>query len=329
MRAAVVTRPGDATVFEIQDLPDPTPGPDEVLVAVHATALNRADLAQRQGLYPGPPGTRDDLPGLEMAGEVIETGERVSDWKTGDAVMALLGGGGYGSRVVVHQRMLMAVPRGIDMEQAAGIPETFLTSYDALMRQCELRPGESVLIHAVGSGVGTAAVQIAASAGCRTFGTAGSDEKLELAAPLGLDVGINYKRQDFQHVIAERTDGRGVDVVLDVIGAPYWDQNLASLAVRGRMVIVGTMGGGVVEEMNIGALSRKRLRVHGTVLRARPIEEKIELTQEFARRMLPHFATGRIKPVTDRIFPLSEVREAHEYMETNANFGKIILRHEG
>ena len=328
MRAAVVTEPGGPEVFEIRELDDPRPGPEEALVAVRATALNRADLMQRRGGYAAPPGTLDDVPGLEMAGEVAAVGERVTQWAPGDRVIALLGGGGYGSRVVVHERMLMSIPPGLDFEQAAGIPEVFLTAFDAMVLQCGLQPGESVLIHAVGSGVGTAAVQIAAVAGCRTFGTASSAEKLRGASELGLDVGINYQEEDFAEVVARETDGRGVDVILDVVGAPYWERNLASLATKGRMVIVGTLGGGRVEQMNIGALMGKRLRVHGTVLRSRPFEEKADLTQQFVRRLLPLFEGGRLAPVVDRVFPLEEVAEAHRYMESNANFGKIVLRHE-
>ena len=178
MRAAVVTQPGGPEVFEIRDLDDPIPGPEDALIAVRATALNRADLMQRMGRYPGPPGTRDDVPGLEMAGEVLEVGDRVTAWQPGDRVMALLGGGGYGSRVVVHERMLMAIPSTIDFGQAASIPEVFLTAYDAMMGQCELQPGESVLIHAAGSGVGTAAIQLAREAGCRVLVTAGREDKI-------------------------------------------------------------------------------------------------------------------------------------------------------
>lgn len=327
MRAAVITTPGGPEVFAIQELPDPVPGPEEALVAVRATALNRADLLQRRGRYPGPPGTRDDLPGLEMAGEVLAVGERVTAVRPGDRVMALLAGGGYGSRIAVHERMLMPMPANLDFVQAAAIPEVFLTAFDALFGQCELQPGESVLVHAVGSGVGSAAVQLASVAGCRVFGTAGSADKLARAAELGLNVGIDYKDEDFAAVVAERTSKRGVDVVLDVIGAPYWERNLASLAVRGRMVIVGTMGGSKIE-VELGALMGKRLRVHGTVLRARPLEEKAALAQAFARRWLPLFASERLVPVVDRVYPLAEVADAHRYMETNANFGKIVLQHD-
>lgn len=326
MQAAIVTEPGGPEVFAIQELPDPEPGPEEVLVAVHATALNRADLLQRMGRYSGPKGTRDDLPGLEMAGIVESVGERVTAWAPGDRVMALLGGGGYGSKLAVHERMLMRVPPNVELEAAASIPEVFLTAYDAMFAQCELAMGESVLIHAAGSGVGTAAIQLAASQGCRIFGTAGSADKLERAGELGLNVGINYHDEDFAEVVRERTDGAGVNVILDVIGGPYWNQNLAALALRGRMVIVGTMGGSKLE-VNLGALMGKRAVVHGTLLRARPLEEKATLTQEFVARVLPLFQNESITPIVDRVFPLAEVAEAHRYMETNANFGKIVLQH--
>jgi NADPH:quinone reductase len=324
MRAAVITQPGGPEVFAIREVEDPAFGPEEVLVAVRASALNRADLLQRRGRYPGPPGTRDDIPGLEMAGVVEAAGERVVQWKPGDRVMALLGGGGYASRLAVHERMLMPVPPNLSFEQAAAVPEVFLTAYDALFVQCGLQVGESVLVHAAGSGVGTAAIQLAAAASCRVFGTAGSTEKLERAAELGLSVGINYRDEDFAEAVRERTSGRGVDVILDVIGAPYWERNLASLAMLGRMVIVGTMGGATLE-VNLGALMAKRLRVHGTLLRARPLEQKAQLTQDFARRVLPLFASETLVPVVDRVFPLEEVAEAHRYMESNANFGKIVL----
>jgi putative PIG3 family NAD(P)H quinone oxidoreductase len=328
MRAAVITEPGGPGVLVVREIEDPRPGPEDALVAVRASALNRADLLQRLGRYAVPYGVASDIPGLEMAGEVIEVGERVARWKPGDRVMALLNGGGYASRVIAHERMLMPVPTGLDFEQAAAIPEVFLTAYDALFRHCELAPGERVLIHAAGSGVGTAGIQIASVAGCPVFGTAGSDDKLASAAELGLDVGINYRTQDFAEVVKERTAGRGVDVILDVIGAPYWDRNIASLAELGRMVLVGTMGGGKLET-DISRLMGKRLRVSGTVLRARSLEEKAQLTQEFAKRWLPLFSTGRLRPVIDRVFALDEVAAAHAYMESNANFGKIVLRIEG
>ena len=323
MRAAVMSETGGPEVFRIEERPDPRPGPDELLVAVHASALNRLDLGQRRGGYPAPPGIPADIPGVEAAGEVIEVGERVTAWKRGDRVMALLSGGGYASRVVVHERMAMRVPDNLTYQQAASIPEVFLTAFDAIVLQCGLVSGESVLIHAVGSGVGTAAVQIAAAASCMTFGTAGSKEKLERAHVLGLDVGINYREEDFGAVVQERTGGRGVEVILDVIGGPYWQQNMDALAVQGRMIIVGSMGGNKIEDF--GGLSRKRATVRGTGLRGRPLEEKATLTQEFARRVLPLIARGRIVTVIDSVFPLDQVADAHRRMESNENFGKIVL----
>lgn len=325
MRAAVITEPGGPGVFAIQELPDPVPGPEEVLVAIRATALNRADLLQRRGRYPGPHGIRNDIPGLEMAGVVEAVGERVGDWRPGDRVMALLSGLGYASRVVVHERLLLPVPPNLSFEEAAGIPETFLTAYDALMLQCDLGMGEAVLIHAAGSGVGTSAIQLAAAQGCRIFGTASSQDKLDQATDLGMDIGINYHEQDFAEVVQEETGGQGVDVILDVVGAPYWDRNLASLATKGRMVIVGTLAGAVVEQMSMATLMQKRATVRGTMLRMRPLEEKAALVQSFTRRALPLFADGTLRPVIDRTFPLEQVSAAHELMETNANFGKIIL----
>ena len=324
MRAAVITEPGGPEVLKVMEVDDPAPGPEDVLVDVKATALNRADTLQRQGGYPAPPGSPDDIPGLEFAGIVLEAGDRVTGVAKGDRVFGLLGGGGYASRVVTHHRMAILIPDGWDFVQAAAIPEVFLTAYDALFNRGGLKMGERVLIHAAGSGVGTAAVQLAHHAGAFVFGTAGSAEKLSGAAKLGLDVGINYHQQDFAAVVKEHTGGAGVDVLLDVVGGPYWDQNIASMAILGRLVEVGLMGGGRVE-VDLSQLLFKRLQVWGTVLRSRPIEEKLALNAQFKRHVLPHLVSGSMKPVVDRSFPLEEVVEAHRYMESNANFGKIVL----
>ena len=324
MRAAVITEPGGPGVFQIQEIDDPVAGLDDVLVDVKATALNRADLIQRQGRYPAPPGIRDDVPGLEFSGVVTEIGEMVTSVTPGDRVFGLLGGGGYASRVATHHLMTIPIPSNLDFLHAAAMPEVFFTAYDALFNHCELKMGESVLIHAVGSGVGTAALQLAHQAGAYVFGTAGSAEKLHKAAELGLDVGINYREQDFAQVVRERTAGAGVNVVVDMVGGPYWERNLSSLAMRGRMVLVGAMGGDKVDT-SLGLLMPKRLRVHGTVLRPRPLEEKIALTHQFKRHVLPLIADARIHAVVDRTFPLEKASDAHEYMETNANFGKVIL----
>lgn len=324
MRAAVITEPGGPEVFRIQEIPDPIPGPEDVLVEVKATALNRADLLQRRGRYPAPLGIRGDVPGLEMAGVVLSVGDLVEGFSEGDRVFGLLGGGGYAEKVITNYSMLAHIPDNLDFNNAAAVPEVFMTAYDALFNHCELRMGESALIHAAGSGVGTAAIQLAKSVGAVTFGTAGSQEKIDKAKELGLDLGVNYNTQQFSEVIKDATNSRGVDVILDVIGAPYWVDNISSLTTKGRMVIVGTMGG-ATQEVNLGALMQKRLTIKGTVLRSRSMPEKMTLNQQFVKHVLPLLGHGNIKPVVDRIFSIEEVADAHTYMETNANFGKIIL----
>ena len=324
MHAAVITEPGGPDVMQIMEIEDPVPGPEDVLVDVKASALNRADMLQRQGGYPAPAGSPSDIPGLEFAGVVLEAGERVVGMAKGDRVFGLLGGGGYASRTVTHHRMAVPMPADWDFVQAAAIPEVYLTAYDALFNQGNLQMGERLLVHAAGSGVGTAAVQLAHHAGAFVFGTAGSAEKLAGAAKLGMDVGINYHNEDFAAVVKEKTGGVGVDVLIDFIGGPYWNQNIASMAVLGRLVEVGLMGGARVE-VDLGQLMGKRLQVTGTGLRGRTIEEKLSVTAQFKRHVLPHLASGSMKPVVDRTFPLEEVADAHRYMETNANFGKIVL----
>jgi len=321
MIAVVITEPG---VFKPENISDPEYGPDEVLVQVKAAALNRADLMQIRGRYPAPDGIDQRIPGLEMAGIVEKKGTRVSSISEGDRVFALLGGGGYAEKVAVHERMLMRIPENLSFEEAAGIPEVFFTAYDALFNQADLVMGESLLVHAAGSGIGTAAIQLAHQMGVTVFGTAGSEEKLSQAKKIGLDFGINYNNEDFFKTIEKITNGSGVNVILDVIGAPYWEQNLNSLSQKGRMVLVGAMGGRLLET-NLGLLGPKRLRIHGTALRSRPIEEKITLTQQIAVSVLPLLESGKLYSVTDRVFPLSMVSEAVQRMENNLNFGKIIL----
>ena len=324
MHAAVITEPGGPDVMQIMEIEDPVPGPEDVLVDVKASALNRADMLQRQGGYPAPAGSPSDIPGLEFAGVVLEAGERVVGMAKGDRVFGLLGGGGYASRTVTHHRMAVPMPADWDFVQAAAIPEVYLTAYDALFNQGNLQMGERLLVHAAGSGVGTAAVQLAHHAGAFVFGTAGSAEKLAGAVKLGMDVGINYHNEDFAAVVKEKTGGVGVDVLIDFIGGPYWNQNIASMAVLGRLVEVGLMGGARVE-VDLGQLMGKRLQVTGTGLRGRTIEEKLSVTAQFKRHVLPHLVSGSMNPVVDRTFPLEEVANAHRYMETNANFGKIVL----
>ena len=325
MKAIVITTHGGPDVLQLQDIPDPVPGPEDLLVAVRATALNRADVIQRTGGYPQPgPKPAFEVPGLEFAGEVQQAGDRVEGFAPGDRVMGLLAGGGYAEKVVVHNRLAMKVPDGLSWREAGATPEVYITAHDAL-RQCDLVAGESALIHAAGSGVGVAAVQIAKLLGASfVAGTAGSDEKLDQAKALGLDLGINYRTANFAEAVLGATNGRGVDVILDVIGAEYWERNMQAIAPKGRMVLVGLMGGPETKA-NLGLLLMKRLQVRGTTLRARPLEEKAAATRAFEKSVVPHLANGRVKVVVDRVFPLADAPDAHRYLESNANFGKVVL----
>ncbi len=325
MRAIVITKPGEPDVLQIRQVPDPIPGPEELLVDVRATALNRADLAQRRGGYAAPPDAPADIPGLEFSGVVAKASAKVSTFKPGDRVFGLLGGGGYAEKLVIHEGMALHIPPSMDFEQAASVPEVFFTAYDALFNWCKLEMGERALIHACGSGVGVAAIQLAKAKGATTFGTAGSAEKLAKAQALGLDFGVNYREQDFAAIVKEHTTNQGVNVILDVIGGPYWERNIASLATRGRIVFVGSLGGGKID-LNIGSLLGKRASLFGTTLRSRPILEKMQVTAQFRRHVLPLFTVGKLRPVVDKIFPLDQAAEAHRYMESNANFGKIVLK---
>ena len=326
MKAIVIEKSGAGGSLVYRDVPDPIVGPDDLLVAVRACALNRADVLQRMGGYPQPgPRPEFEIPGLEYAGEVVEAGSRVEGFAPGDRVMGLVPGGGYAELVSVPQRLALKVPDSLSWQEAGATPEVYITAHDALL-QCNLQAGERVLIHAVGSGVGVAGVQIAKAMGAsQVFGTAGSAEKLARAAELGLDVGVNYREQDFAEVVREATAGAGVDVVLDVIGADYWEQNLRALARQGRMVEVGLMSGADLQNASLGPLLMKRLQVRGTTLRARPLEQKAAATRAFEKSVLPHIASGRIKVVVDSVYPLSEAAAAQAHMEANANFGKIVL----
>lgn len=326
MKAIVIEKSDAGGSLVYRDVPDPVVGPDDLLVAVRACALNRADVLQRMGGYPQPgPKPEFEIPGLEYAGEVVEAGSRVEGFAPGDRVMGLVPGGGYAELVSVPQRLALKVPDSLSWREAGATPEVYITAHDALL-QCNLQAGERVLIHAVGSGVGVAGVQIAKAMGAsQVIGTAGSAEKLASAAELGLDVGVNYHEQDFAEVVHEATDGAGVDVVLDVIGAAYWERNLRALARQGRMIEVGLMSGADLENASLGPLLMKRLQVRGTTLRARPLEQKAAATRAFEKSVLPHIASGRIKVVVDSVYPLAEAAAAQAYMEANANFGKIVL----
>ncbi|HEY8393937.1 MAG TPA: NAD(P)H-quinone oxidoreductase [Thermaerobacter sp.] len=325
MRAVLVRQPGGPEQLYLGEYPTPEPHEGELLVRVRATALNRADILQRRGLYPPPPGASPIL-GLEMAGVVERTGPGCPGWQPGDRVFALLPGGGYAEYVTVPAGMAMRIPAKLTFEEAAAIPEAFFTAYQTLFWIGRLQAGERVLVHAGASGVGTAAIQLARDAGAEVLVTAGSEAKLEACRSLGASHAFNYKDGPFAPRVLEATGGRGVDLVLDFVGAPYWEQNLECLATDGRLVLIATMGGGVLERCDLRRLLAKRLQVTGTTLRSRSPEYKARLTQEFATRILPRFAEGRLRPIIDRVFPWEQVADAHRYMEANRNIGKIVLR---
>jgi len=324
MQAIVIEQPGDESVLQLGSAPDPVLGPGEVRIDVAASALNRADLLQRQGMYPPPPGASPIL-GLECSGVISELGEGVSGWKLGDRVMALLAGGGYAEQVVVDAGSCMPVPPSLDLVEAAGLPEVCLTVFLNVFQLGGLEAGGWLLVHGGGSGIGTAAIQMAREAGARVIVTAGSDEKCARCRELGADVAVNYREADFAEAIAEATGGAGVDVILDSIGAPYLEGNLASLAVGGRLVLIGLMGGAKAE-IGLGALLMRRLQVMGSTLRARPEAEKAELARAFLARFGKALESGAIRPIIDEVLPLDEAAEGHRRMKASAHFGKILLR---
>jgi putative PIG3 family NAD(P)H quinone oxidoreductase len=302
---------------------DPTPTAEQILVRVRATALNRADTLQRAGNYPPPPGESDIL-GLELAGEVEAVGSGVTGIKPGDRVCALVGSGGYAEKAVFDARMAIPIPAGWSFVQAAAVPEVFFTAQETMFTLGNLKAGETVLIHAAASGVGTAGIQMARETGAKILVTAGSAEKIERCLELGASAGCNYKEQDFANWVKEVTNGQGVDLIEDFIGAAYWSKNLQSLKIGGRLVLVGLMGG-VKVDTNLQLIMAKRLQIFGSVLRARSLAEKIDITQRFKQNWLPLLTSGRIKPIVDRVFPLAQAADAHRYMEENRNFGKIVL----
>jgi len=321
----VISRPGGPEVLELRRVPDPVCGPSEVLVRVWATAVNRADLLQRRGLYPAPPGSPADIPGLEFAGEVIDCGAAVSAWRPGDRVMAIVGGGGYAGRIAVAAGTCLRVPDGMGWEAAAAVPEAFLTAHDALVVRGRLAAGESVLVAAAASGIGTAAIQLAAAAGARVLALSRSAGKRTRLSDLGAEEVLDASAPDLSQSILTATDERGIDVVLDLVGAALWPLYFEVLAELGRVVVVGTLSGARIE-LDLGALMRRRATLVGTVLRARSIAEKTALTHEFAREVLPYFAAGKVRPVIDRVLPLSAAADAHRVLEENRNFGKVVLR---
>jgi putative PIG3 family NAD(P)H quinone oxidoreductase len=324
--AVIIEGRGDVDVLRLAELPVREPGPGELLVEVAAAGLNRADVLQRRGFYPAPHGAPANVPGLEYAGTVAAAGEGVSEFAAGDRVMGIVAGGGMSSHLVVHAREAIRVPEGMSLTDAAAIPEVFLTAYDALFVQAEIAMGQTVLLHSIGSGVGTAALQLARAASARVLGTSRTQDKLERCKPLGLREGDGILTADkrFAERALELTGGRGADLILDTVGAAYLSENLEALASRGTLVVIGLMGG-ASGEVALGALLQKRARVQGSVLRSRPLEEKATLAQAFARAALPLFESGALRPVVDAVLPMAEIREAHRRMEQNETFGKLVL----
>lgn len=341
MRAIVITTPGGPEVLREREVPTPEPGPNQVRVRVRAVGLNRADLLQRRGMYPAPPGSSAEIPGLEYAGVVDVVGAAVTRWRPGDRVMGIIAAGAYAEAVVVHEAEALAIPGGLSFEEAAAIPEAFLTAHDALFTLLDLGAGENLLVHAIGSGVGLAALQLAHVAGARVLGTSRSAWKLERALELGLDVAIDtgpesgaapgtggHRHETFDDVAQRETGGAGVNAILDLVGGDYLAGNLRALAPRGRVAVVGLVAGRSAE-LDLGLLLSKRITLVGTVLRSRSLEEKIAVADAFRETALPLFETGQLRPILDRTYPFAEVGRAHKYMETNRNFGKVVLRWEG
>ena len=326
MQAVIIVRPGGPEVLEIREVARPAPGAREILVRVRASALNRADVLQRQGRYPAPPGAPADIPGLEFAGEVAALGPGASRWREGQRVFALTAGGGHAQYVVAHEQTLAEIPANLTWMQAAAVPEAFITAQDAL-QQAGLRSGETALIHAVGSGVGLAAVQLVRARDAVPYGTSRTADKIARAKELGLADGVALSAglEELAEAVRRWTGGKGVDVIVDLVGGPYVAASLAVMASRGRLVAL-TSSGGPKAEIELRYLLGKRLTIIGSVLRGRSLEEKIQVTERFAAEVVPLLAQGRLRPVLDSEFPLGEIQAAHRRMESNASFGKIVLR---
>ena len=323
MKSIVMKGFGGPEVLALGEAPTPTPKPEDLLVRVRATALNRADTLQRAGKYPPPPGDSEIL-GLELAGEVEAWGSAVKGFSKGDRVFGLVGGGGYAEYALLDHQMAMRIPKGWDFVQAAAVPEVFFTANETVFVQGGLQKGETVLVHAGGSGVGTAAIQMAHHIGATVYFTAGAPDKIERAMALGADAGINYKTQDFVAEAKRLTGGKGVDVIEDFLGAAYLARNMDALKTTGRLVIVATMGG-TKTEIDLNLLMRKRMAIYGSVLRARSLAEKRQVTQRFLERWMKPLESGALKAIVDSTYPLAQARQAHERMESNLNFGKILL----
>jgi len=326
MRTIVVSRFGGPEVLSLVERPRPEPSRHEVRVRVRAAGVNRADIVQRLGRYPAPSDAPSDVLGLEFAGEVEALGAGATSWKVGDRVFGLVGGGAYAEALVTHERLLAAIPDGMSFTDAAATPEAFITAYDAMTVQGKLAMGETVLIHAAGSGVGTAAIQLARLSGARSIGTARQADKLERARELGLDQGIAVTGSSFAFAkeVMRLTAGRGAHVVLELVGGEYLREDLGCIASEGRIILVGLMAGASVT-LDLGTVLRQRVLLRGTMLRSRPLEQKLDAMQGFARHVVPLLANGALRPIVDRVLPLAEAAAAHSCVESNQSFGKVVL----
>lgn len=325
MRAVVIREPGGPDVLEVREVEAPEVPAGHVRVAVRFAGVNRADLLQRLGMYPAPPGAPPDVPGLEYAGVIDAVGEGARRFAPGDRVFGLVPGGAYAERIVAHEREVAPAPDGLTDEEAAAVPEAFVTAYDALVTRARLAPGERVLVHAVGSGVGTAGLQIARALGCFVAGTSRTQEKLDRCRELGLDAGVLASGGKFADEVLKATGGAGVDAVLELVGGAYVNEDLRACAMRARIALVG-LTAGATAELDLRELLRKRVELFGTVLRSRPLEEKIAAAQVLERHISPWLARRAVRPIVDRVFPLEDAAAAHIYMASNASFGKVLLR---
>lgn len=325
MRCIEIARPGDPDVLVLVERPDPVPGPGDVLIRVAAAGINRPDVMQRRGLYPPPPGA-SDIPGLEVAGRIIATGPGTAGWRVGDEVCALVSGGGYATLCVAPVRQCLPVPAGLDLLAAAALPETCFTVWTNVFERGRLQAGETALVHGGASGIGTTAIQLASARGARVLATAGSDDRCRICEGLGAARAINYRAEDFVAVVRQETAGRGVDLVLDIVGGSYLSRNLSVLAVEGRLVQIGLMDGEPTAALDLRRVLGRRLTVTGSTLRSRSIEEKGAIADAVRRHVWPLIERGAVRPVIDRTFPLDEAAAAHRLMESGGHVGKIVLR---
>ena len=326
MRAAVISAPGGPEVLVVQQRPVPVPGPGEILVRVRASAINRADVLQRMGRYPAPLGVPSDIPGLEFAGEVVAKGENATLWTAGARVMGLVGGGAHAEYLVTHERAVAQIADSLDWATAGAATEACITAHDALVTQAGVRPGDTVLIHAVGSGVGLIAVQIGRQLGARVFGTARSEAMFDTGRAVGMEAGALPAAAGWVAAAAKSwTKGLGVDIVLDLLGGDYVKESIAALAPKGRLILIGTLAG-LESTLELRYMLSRRLTVRGTVLRARPLEERIAVTQRFAREVMPWLASGAVTVHIDASFPLDQIGQAHALMESNRTTGKIAIQ---